>query len=584
MSYEVFTLKYRPKSFDDVVGQRHVADTLKRAVVSERVANAYLFCGSRGVGKTSMARILARALNCPHTHDGEPCNVCDVCRTIARGEDIDVIEIDGASNRGIDDVRNIRDGAGYVPSRSPFKVYIIDEVHMLTIQAFNALLKVLEEPPPHVRFVFATTDPNALPDTILSRCQRHEFRRISVDDIVGRLVDIASREGVTVGDDVLRAIAAKAEGGLRDSISILDQVISFAGDSIGMADLEQAVGMLPREHLARLLDGIARGDAAGTLTSLHASFDAGFDPQELLSATIRTLRDVMVHQVDAGPGPHDEVVAGLADALNPDRVQYLLRLFLNVRGEIKRAGHERVQLELTCLKAVRSADLLPVEEVLARLKGEAGERPARPAPAAPIVQAPASAPRTVEAAPAPRAPAPPAASGVEGSAVEAAPPAGNRVEAAPAPASAPRTVEAAPAPRADEAPPVAPARPSANLGLEDTKKRWQDVVQAVRGRSAIAASAVEACKLRDIRGGEIVLATPHGNAFVANQLKAKDTRRAVEDAVESVLGARLGLAVVEESAAAGATAEKKNVYEDPSVRKFIEHFDGGITDVEREDG
>src|SRR5688572_22867795 len=223
VAYQPFALKYRPKTFGDVVGQEHVATTLKNALREGRVANAFLFTGSRGVGKTSMARILAKALNCPNVAEAEPCNACEVCAAVSIGEDIDVLEIDGASNRGIDEIRQIRDNVQYLPARSRHKIYIIDEVHMLTAAAFNALLKTLEEPPSHVKFIMATTEFQDVPETIVSRCQRFDFRRITVDDLVRRLRQICQAEGIEAEEAALSAIAEKSEGGLRDSISLLDQ-------------------------------------------------------------------------------------------------------------------------------------------------------------------------------------------------------------------------------------------------------------------------------------------------------------------------------------------------------------------------
>ncbi|MCA9319648.1 MAG: DNA polymerase III subunit gamma/tau, partial [Planctomycetes bacterium] len=481
MSYEVFTLKYRPKTFSDVVGQRSVAETLKRAVQQGRVANAYLLCGSRGVGKTSMARILAKALNCAAAKDGEPCNVCEICRAISKGEDIDVVEIDGASNRGIDDIRSIRDSAGYVPSRSPFKIYIIDEVHMLTIQAFNALLKVLEEPPPHVRFFFATTDPNSLPDTILSRCQRHEFRRISEADIVERLTEICRRESLTAPDEVLQAIASKAEGGLRDSVSLLDQVVSYAGTEVQMADLERAIGMLPRERIEGLLRAMTMGDAPAILSSLEEAFWSGFDPQELLAQFTESLRELMVWHADEARVPDARARAFFeelaAAGLGPDRVHYLLKLFLNTRGDIRRAGHERIQIELACLKAARSTEMLPVQGILDRLDAKSTSRPLNAAVPSVAVAAPRAA----------------------------------------APSSVPEPAPE-PAPHPAPTPPTTTGRSVAPLTLEAVTKQWESICQDARAKSAMVAGAMAQARPRGLDGDRLLLEVGHGKRFLIDQL------------------------------------------------------------------
>ncbi|MCA9026277.1 MAG: DNA polymerase III subunit gamma/tau, partial [Planctomycetaceae bacterium] len=230
--YTVLARRFRPQTFDEVVGQERIGQALRNAIASDRVAHAYLFTGARGVGKTSTARIFAKALNCPHVKDAVPCNECEVCRSIAAGSDVDVLEIDGASNRGIDDIRSLRANVNVKSMRSPYKVYIIDEVHMLTKEAFNALLKTLEEPPPRVKFIFCTTEPNKVPDTILSRCQRFDFGTIASDSIKGRLASIAAAEGVEVADEALDLIARRAAGSMRDSQSLFDQLLAFGGEQI----------------------------------------------------------------------------------------------------------------------------------------------------------------------------------------------------------------------------------------------------------------------------------------------------------------------------------------------------------------
>ncbi|MCB9832322.1 MAG: DNA polymerase III subunit gamma/tau [Planctomycetes bacterium] len=591
MSYEVFTLKYRPRSFGDVVGQQAVAETLKKAVQSGRVANAYLFCGSRGVGKTSMARILAKALNCPEVRDGEPCNRCEICRSISRGEDIDVIEIDGASNRGIDDVRGIRDGAGYVPSRGRYKLYIIDEVHMLTIQAFNALLKVLEEPPAHVKFVFATTDPNNLPDTILSRCQRHEFRRIGVEDIVDRLARIADLEGVRAPREVLETIARKAEGGLRDSVSLLDQVISYAGDEIAAGDLEQAIGVLPREHLESLARAIAAEDLPGVLGALERAFWSGHDPQELLAALTAFLRDFLVWQADPDGRDRDRRAAffgELEEQMPLDRLLYLGKLFVNLRGDIKRSGHERIQLELACLKAARSRHLLPLEEILQRLGAgiapaarapapapAAAARPAPPVPPRAPVERPIAAPRPRPVSPGPE----PTGSGDQGQA--AAPQLEPRPEPAPARRPEPPRAEVQVAPEPSP-PAVAPAA-EVRLDLAAVRSGWRRVLEVVREGSTVLAGALAQARPRALDGRRLTLAVPAANRFLGRQLGEATARAGIGRGLEAVFGQSLELTIIEEEGAAEGQP-RKQVQDDVAVRKFLESFDGGILDVERDDG
>ncbi|MFN3466484.1 MAG: DNA polymerase III subunit gamma/tau, partial [Candidatus Brocadiales bacterium] len=265
MTYTVFARKYRPKTFEAVVGQEATVTTLRNALQQGRVAHAYLFTGPRGVGKTSVARILAKCLNCQKGPTDSPCDECDSCRCISEGRDLDVIEIDGASNRGIDEVRALRENVKYLPSRSRHKIYIIDEAHMLTREAFNALLKTLEEPPSHVKFFLATTAPSKLPETILSRCQRFDFKNISLEDIVNRLKQIAEEVGIQAEEEALRAIARYARGGLRDAQSLLDQLWAFSEGKVTVADVQGLLGAVPEEKVTALVESFIQKDAPGAL-------------------------------------------------------------------------------------------------------------------------------------------------------------------------------------------------------------------------------------------------------------------------------------------------------------------------------
>ena len=294
MAYEVLARKWRPQQFDDVVGQEHVTRTLKNAIETGRVAHAYMFVGSRGIGKTTSARILAKALNCEKGPTTEPCDVCESCREIMSFSSLDVIEIDGASNNGVDQVRDLRDNARYAPVRGPYKIYIIDEVHMLSTAAFNALLKTLEEPPPHVKFIFATTDVHKVLPTILSRCQRFDLRRISVQDIVGRLKAGCDEEGITISEDALLAIARGAEGGMRDATSALDQIISFRGKEIEEEDVLSVFGLVSRKALDELTKAILSSDVPQIISIVAQMDRGGKDLPRLVMELLEQFRNLLV--------------------------------------------------------------------------------------------------------------------------------------------------------------------------------------------------------------------------------------------------------------------------------------------------
>ena len=297
MSYEVFARKYRPQTFDDLVGQAHVSRTLKNAVAQNRLAHAYLFVGPRGVGKTSTARILAKSLNCVKGPTVTPCGECDNCREIAAGYSLDVIEIDGASNNSVEDVRQLRENVRYAPAKGRYKIYLIDEVHMLSPAAFNALLKTLEEPPEHVKFIFATTEPQKVLPTILSRCQRFDLHRIPANLIAKHLQFIAGKEKISLEPAAAHAIARGAEGGLRDAESMLDQLVAFCGEKISENDVLDVFGFTSEQTVVDLTGRILRGETPGAIDLLHQQSDAGKDMMRLMSDLIAYLRDLLVFKV-----------------------------------------------------------------------------------------------------------------------------------------------------------------------------------------------------------------------------------------------------------------------------------------------
>ena len=373
MSYEVFARKYRPQTFDDLVGQMHVSHTLKNAVAQNRLAHAYLFVGPRGVGKTSTARILAKSLNCVKGPTITPCGVCDNCREIAGGNSLDVIEIDGASNNSVEDVRQLRENVRYAPAKGRYKIYLIDEVHMLSSAAFNALLKTLEEPPPHVKFIFATTEPQKVLPTILSRCQRFDLHRIPANLIAQHLQFIAGKEKITLEPAAAHAIARGAEGGLRDAESMLDQLVAFCGEKISEADVLNVFGFTSQQTVASLTEKILRGETANAVQLLHEQSEAGKDMMRLMSDLISYLRDLLVFKVKPDALSEDvdldlqKSLATQAKLLETDRLLELIDQFAEAESRMKWAPNKKLHFEVALIKAIQSLSQVTLNEVIEKL-------------------------------------------------------------------------------------------------------------------------------------------------------------------------------------------------------------------------
>ncbi len=373
MSYEVFARKYRPQTFDDLVGQSHVSQTLKNAVAQNRLAHAYLFVGPRGIGKTSTARILAKALNCVNGPTVTPCGVCDNCREITAGNSLDVIEIDGASNNSVEDVRELRDNVRYAPAKGRYKIYLIDEVHMLSSAAFNALLKTLEEPPPHVKFIFATTEPQKVLPTILSRCQRFDLHRIPANLIAQHLQFIAGKEKFSLEPAAAHAIARGAEGGLRDAESMLDQLVAFCGDPISEADVLKVFGFTGQQTVANFTDKILRAATAEAVQLLHEQCEAGKDMMRLMADLISYLRDLLVFKVKPDALSEDvdldsqKSLAAQAELIETDRLLDLIDQFAEAEGRMKWAPNKKLHFEVALIKAIQSLSQVTLTEVIENL-------------------------------------------------------------------------------------------------------------------------------------------------------------------------------------------------------------------------
>ncbi|MFZ9963738.1 MAG: DNA polymerase III subunit gamma/tau [Terrimicrobiaceae bacterium] len=405
MSYRVFARKYRPQTFAEVVGQDHITRTLQNAVNTKRLAQAYLFVGPRGIGKTSTARILAKALNCQEGTSAEPCGKCDACLEIAEGRSLDVIEIDGASNNGVENIRDLRESAAYAPARGPFKIYLIDEVHMLSAGAFNALLKTLEEPPPHVKFIFATTESQKVPATITSRCQRFDLRRIPAELIKKHLLHIAKCEDIQLDDSAAETLARGAEGGLRDAESMLDQMVSFCGTHITQKDVMDVFGFTPLEIVQNLAEALFAGDVRQALEIVAEQSEAGKDLMRLTAELVAHLRDLLVAQA-----------TGAGQRISQAKLLDLIEHFSAAEASMKWVADKKLQLDVAVIKALHLLDETSLTDVIETLSGLChGEVPApRPVsrpPAAPPkippkVEAPAMPVAPVEKSPAPIKPSP----------------------------------------------------------------------------------------------------------------------------------------------------------------------------------
>ncbi len=379
MSYQVLARKYRPQKFSEVIGQEHVTRTLKNAIAQGRIAHGYIFSGHRGIGKTTIARILAMALNCRSQEHPvpEPCGVCDSCVEIRAGNAVDVIEIDAATNRGIDEIRELREAARYRPARDRFKIYILDEAHQITDAAFNALLKTLEEPPSHIIFMMATTQPEDIPQTIRSRCQHFSFHAVRFDDIVQQLRDIAKQEGIAYDDNALAMLAEVGDGSMRDALSIMDQAIACCGTTLSGEVVRGLVGTVSSDVLEDVMDAVARNSSADVLRAIDRLLVEGQSAQHFARQMLRFLRNVMVAKVAGSDSPVLQIssderarVARVAERFSEEDLARFMQIMLRTHSDLGYKQEQRFHLELGLLKLVHAQRLLPLEELLS---GEAGK-------------------------------------------------------------------------------------------------------------------------------------------------------------------------------------------------------------------
>ncbi|MBN1887501.1 MAG: DNA polymerase III subunit gamma/tau [Thermoflexales bacterium] len=530
MSAQAFYRRWRPQTFDEVVGQEHVTQTLRNAVAAGRTGHAYLFAGPRGTGKTTMARLLAKAVNCTHPDpSARPCNACAICTAVAEGRLLDLIEIDAASNRGIEDIRELRDKIHFAPAEARYKVYVVDESHMLTNEAFNALLKTLEEPPPHALFVLATTDPQKMPATVLSRCQRFDFRRLTLREISGRLAKLAEAEGLEVENGVLELVARQATGSMRDALSLLDQLAAFS-TIITLEQARLALGVGDLAHVSTIVDGLARSEPASGLDAINRAVEEGADVRQLARQIVDHLRTLLLLQVRA-PGSQglvdlpDEQVAAMearGRQLAPPAVIRAIKLFNQAAGELRSSWQPQLQLELAYLEA-----LLPAPTAESAPPPAAPSQPA-PGPRKTVAQAKQAVYTTASAPPPPSQAAP-------SRALPAGPPAPPVADAA--------GEENAASPPSDPTPPASrPPGGAASFTLEQVTAHWGAVLARLRERSLPAQALLNSSRLAGVEGNTLVLSWP--SSLLKERYENVRTQRLVEDVIAEILGQHLSTRAV----------------------------------------
>jgi DNA polymerase III subunit gamma/tau len=611
MSYQVIARKWRPQTFSDLVGQSHVTSTLANAIKNDRVAHAYIFSGARGVGKTTAARILAKAMNCVKGPTADPCGECDSCKEIAAGTSLDVIEIDAASNRGIDQIRELREMVRYAPAASRSKVVLLDEAHMLTSEASNALLKTLEEPPDRVIFVMATTQPEDLEDTIRSRSQHFHFRALTFAEITGRLKEIAAKENLKIEAGALAVIARMAEGSLRDALSLLEQARAYCGDVIADKEVRELLGVVPEDSLNELVQAIAEGSADRALGLVHTFQKEGRNLQHFCREAIRHMRNLLIARVS---GADSDLIAATADqrpALAKAAAQFteedLTRFFqilLQTDDDLRRKPDPRVHLEMGLLRLINAKRLAPMEELLAELRsgapagvasaggmrGSAGATPALIAPQATPTRSfsPALAPQTTFAPPPGFSPS----SSSPATATAAAAPARAEIKTAPAPApptESPATVAATTESESE-------TETTAETGTVETRsaaradgithEQVAEIKTAIQAQQKFLGEIMNQGNRWELEGAELRIYFSADKRAFAEMMEGRDSLEKVRTCSSKVLGRPVRVcAKVEAVAAAGSrgisgTQELREQFErDPMVRSMLQRFGGKISEV-----
>lgn len=607
MEYQVSARKFRPGTFEELIGQPHVVQTLRNAILRKQVAHAYLFSGMRGVGKTTVARILAKALNCENGPTADPCEQCESCKEISRGNSVDVIEIDGASNTGVDDVRELRENVKYSPFRGMYRIYIIDEVHMLSNSAFNALLKTLEEPPAHAVFVFATTEVHKIPATITSRCQHFNFRRIPRREIIARLQDVATRNEVAIEERSLGAIAQASEGSMRDALSLLDQAVAFGGKTISDHDIEEMLGSVPDELVRRLVETVVSQDAATAVSLVGEVIDHGYDLRAYCGAVVERMRNLMIAAVvpEAGQAdglmdlPSEDVQQLMieAQAFSVEQLQELFQLFAQAEDRLRATAHPRFAFEVAAVRAARLLQHKPADSPSPTIIASS-PKPVPNKAAMPQLEVPKQPmPSTAPAPPRPRPPQPeqrrePSAPSArqEPSTLRRPPQQTSPPTRLPEPpqATSKNPLPSAAPPKGKPSPAIAPA-----IQSDD----WHKVVESMIKKYPNIGTFLEMGMLVKIEGSQVIIGFPKTASVACSRIQKEENRILVANVCQEILGAKVQLRVVElaEDHRSGLSIKQMRVQRqkqdddtlleeakaNPLVKQTIELFGGAVIKASR---
>lgn len=573
MSYIVFARKWRPRTFDEIIGQGHIITTLKNAIEQNRVAHAYLFSGPRGTGKTTTARLLAKALNCEKGPTSSPCNKCTSCNEIMAARNLDIIEIDAASNRGIDDVRSLRENVKFSPQYGKYKVYIIDEVHMLTPEAFNALLKTLEEPPAHIKFVFATTAVHKVLPTVLSRCQRFDFKRIPLKDIVSKLKKITHTEKIDIEEGALLTIARVAFGSMRDAESVLDQLNSFTKGKISLESVNSVLGILPYEALNEFTEGVIKKDTVSVLSLIDKIINEGRDGYQFLINLIEYFRNILIAKQGQDlqklmdiPQDEIELISKQAGSFTTEDILYILYTLINAVSSMRYAPSVRIPLEMLAVKLTRRESIVSLAEILKRIAAlekiivaEPGHR--QPASTEKQKQKPAEAPK-------PKPPEEPKEKLGE--------------EPKQKPVESPKGPEAS-----------SKIQHPDSASLYRLREIWPQVIKRVKLEKIYLASCLEEAEIMEFRNNILTLGYAKNNKFHKSVLEKQQNKKLIEGIIYELLNAKVLIECITsdkiQQAAAKDSGEEENtrpkiarkdsikkILSDPIIQSALDIFDGNI--------